>query len=132
MQIDMLDIRIARYFWSRAIGLLGTRSLSDRQGLLIVPCNSVHTFFMLFAIDVVFIDRAGKISRIVEQMRPWRFAGAKAHSCLELNAGNAARLGLQVGQCLSQLAHPVSEKIIRLDLAMLATLPGISSHRHDN
>ncbi|WP_082797910.1 DUF192 domain-containing protein [Collimonas arenae] len=101
-----VDIRIARYFWSRAIGLLGKRSLAERDGLLIVPCSSVHTFFMRFAIDVVFIDRDGNVVRIVENMRAWRFAaGAKAYSCLELSAGSASRLGLRAGQCVPQFSR---------------------------
>ncbi|PUA16777.1 DUF192 domain-containing protein [Glaciimonas sp. PCH181] len=117
MQIDIL---VARFFWQRAVGLLGRRSLDDQQGLLIVPCNSIHTYFMRFAIDVVFIDTAGNITSIVEHVQPWRLAKAKAkaYSCLELSAGSAARLQLKVGQSLPQLAKPHSGKMIRIDLVM--------------
>ena len=71
-----VEIEIARHFWRRAIGLLGRRSLGAHQGLLITPCDSVHTFFMRWPIDVVFIDRAGTITRIVERLQPWRCAAA--------------------------------------------------------
>ncbi len=114
-----IEIEIARHFWSRAIGLLGRRSLGARQGLLIIPCHSVHTCFMRWPIDVVFIDRAGNITRIAEHLRPWRWAAAPApaHSCLEMKAGNAAALGLQVGLCLPQLAHPAIGNTVQLDIA---------------
>jgi uncharacterized membrane protein (UPF0127 family) len=115
-----IEITIARHFWSRAIGLLGRRTLGQRQGLLIIPCDSVHTCFMRWPIDVVFIDRTGTITRIVERLRPWRCAAARAHACLELSAGNAAALGLQVGLCLPELAHPSGDTVqldIQLDTA---------------
>ena len=117
MQIDIL---VARFFWQRAVGLLGKSLLNDRHGLLIVPCHSIHTYFMRFAIDVVFLDTTGKITCIVEHVQPWRLAQAKAYSCLELNAGNAARLQLKVGQSLPQLAYPLSGKIVRIDLTTQA------------
>jgi uncharacterized membrane protein (UPF0127 family) len=111
-----IEITVARHFWNRAIGLLGRRVLGERQGLLITPCDSVHTCFMRWPIDVVFIDRTGTITRIVERLRPWRCAAARAHACLELSAGNAAALGLQVGLCLPELAHPRGD-IVLLDVA---------------
>jgi uncharacterized membrane protein (UPF0127 family) len=114
-----IEIEIARHFWRRAIGLLGRRPLDARQGLLIIPCNSIHTCFMRWPIDVVFIDRAGNITRIVERLRPWRWAAARsrAHACLEMKAGNAAALDLQVGLCLPQLAHPALGNTVQLDVA---------------
>jgi uncharacterized membrane protein (UPF0127 family) len=114
-----IEIKIARHFWSRAIGLLGQRALGADQGLLIIPCDSVHTCFMRWPIDVVFIDCAGNITRIVEHLRPWRCTAARhpAHACVEIKAGNAALLGLHVGLCLPQLAHPTLDNTVRLDVA---------------
>jgi uncharacterized membrane protein (UPF0127 family) len=86
-------------------GLLGRRSLDDGEGLLLEPASSVHTFFMRFPIDVVFLDREGSVSKIVENVRPWRAAGCRgARSVVELSAGEAGRLGLRVGTRLSRLA----------------------------
>jgi uncharacterized membrane protein (UPF0127 family) len=113
-----MRIRIARHFWSRAIGLLAQSGLPDDRGLLILSCSSVHTCFMRFSIDVVFLDRQGTIVRIVENLKPWRFAAAKAQSCLELGAGNARRLGLQTGQSLSMLSLPITSSSIVLDGAI--------------
>ncbi|GAA4029566.1 DUF192 domain-containing protein [Actimicrobium antarcticum] len=100
-QIPGLQIEIARSFWQRLIGLLGRRRLADDAGLLLVPCNNIHTAFMRFTIDAVFIDRAGVVLEIVPKLQPFRAAVVRAaHGCLELSDGGAARYGLHVGQRL--------------------------------
>ena len=86
---------------SRAVGLLGRKGLEPGGGLLISRTGSVHMFFMRFAIDVVFVDKARTIVKIVPNLRPWRIAMAlRAKSALELPAGTAARLGLEPGMVL--------------------------------
>lgn len=103
--IHGLHIIAAHRFQARLIGLLGRRALAPDQALWLAPCNNVHTFFMRFSIDVVFIDRAGVVLAIVAHLTPWRVAAAwRAHGCLELAAGGASRYALTVGQCLPQLA----------------------------
>jgi uncharacterized membrane protein (UPF0127 family) len=87
--------------WTRARGLLGRRRLAENEGLLIRPAGSVHTFFMLFAIDVVFLDADGTVVKVVPGLRPWRLAAArKAKRTLELASGTAARAGLTPGERL--------------------------------
>lgn len=99
-----LDIRRADRFFSRLVGLLLSPPLRPGQGLLIVPCAAVHTAFMGFSIDVVFLDRAGRIRRIVPSLKPWRAARyTGAYQTLELAAGEAARLGLRAGQSLPDM-----------------------------
>jgi len=86
---------------SRAVGLLGRKGLDLGGGLLISRTGSVHMFFMRFAIDVVFVDKARTIVKIVPNLRPWRIAMAlRAKSALELPAGTAATLGLEPGMVL--------------------------------
>ena len=86
---------------ARMRGLLGRRELASEEGILLQPASSVHTWFMRFPIDVVFIDRAQTIVKIVPALRPWRTAGArKAAAALELPAGTAAALGLEPGMSL--------------------------------
>lgn len=103
--IDGLHVSVARGFFARLVGLLGQRSLAPGHALLITPCNNVHTFFMRFAIDVVFIDREGAVLAIMPHLAPWRMAAAlRAHACLELAAGGAVLYQLAVGQRLPQLA----------------------------
>lgn len=105
LAVDGMRVELARRFWPRLVGLLGRRALAGDQALLLAPCNNIHTFFMRFAIDVVFLDRQGAVLAVVPALRPWRVAAARrAHACLELAAGGAQRFGLQVGRRLPQLA----------------------------
>ena len=82
-------------------GLLGRRALSQDEGLLLEPASTIHTWFMRFPIDVVFLDRELRVLRVAESVRPWRFAAKRgAKSVLELAAGAAGRAGLRVGDVL--------------------------------
>jgi uncharacterized membrane protein (UPF0127 family) len=86
---------------TRMRGLLGRRDLASHEGVLLRPAGSVHTFFMRFAIDIVFLDRDGRVLRIAESVRPWRTAAARgAKSVLELRAGECARRRLLTGDVL--------------------------------
>jgi uncharacterized membrane protein (UPF0127 family) len=87
--------------FSRLRGLLGRRSLRAGEALLLRPSPSIHTFFMRFAIDVVFLDADLRVLRVVEALKPWRAAGCrKARSVLELGAGEAAARGIRLGDRL--------------------------------
>jgi uncharacterized membrane protein (UPF0127 family) len=93
---------VARTPLRRMKGLLGRRTLSSEEGLLLRPAGSVHTWFMRFPIDVVFLDRDLCVLRVVEELAPWRIAGARgAKAVLELPAGAAARVRLRAGDVLS-------------------------------
>jgi uncharacterized membrane protein (UPF0127 family) len=86
----------------RMKGLLGRRGLEPGGGMLLSPAPSVMTFFMRFAIDVVFLDRERRIVGISHTLRPWRIAGARrAFSALELPAGTAEASGLKDGDVLT-------------------------------
>jgi uncharacterized membrane protein (UPF0127 family) len=88
--------------WTRMRGLLGRGGLAPSEGLWISPCNSIHMFFMRFAIDVVFIDERLQVVRVCEDVKPWRIArgGKHAHSVLELPPGKAAFFNIRVGDKL--------------------------------
>lgn len=102
-----LVVRRADHFLARLAGLLWLPPLQSGHGLLLVPCASVHTAFMSYAIDVVFLDRAGVIQEIVPDLKPWRMAACgTAHQTLELAAGQAAVLHLRPGQHLPQAQWP--------------------------
>lgn len=82
--------------------LLGAKSLPTDEEILLRPASSVHTFFMQFPIDVVFLDRNLSVLRIVPRLNPWRTAARwRAAAVLELAAGEAARRGIVVGDRLS-------------------------------
>ena len=92
---------VARTPLRRMKGLLGRRGLGEDEGLLLQPASSIHTLFMRFPIDVVFLDRELRVLRVAEGVRPWRFAAARgARAVLELPAGAAARSALSAGQQL--------------------------------
>ena len=87
---------------TRLRGLLGRRSLDPDEGLLLRPAGSVHTAFMRFPIDVVFLDRAMRVREVRTGVAPWRIVGSRgARAVLELAAGAAARRGLEPGMALS-------------------------------
>ena len=63
--------------------------------MVIAPSNAIHTFFMKFAIDVLFVAKDGRIIKLCEELKPWRMAGAlRAHGVIELAAGAAKRCRL--------------------------------------
>ena len=74
---------------ARNIGLLGRESLAPEEGLWIAPCPMIHTFFMKFPIDVLFLDSALCVARVIEDLRPWRLSPwvLSARSVLELKGG---------------------------------------------
>ena len=86
---------------SRRRGLLGRDGLDPGAALIIAPCNSVHTFFMRFAIDVVYVDRAGRVRKIVRALRPWRISAAmSAYAVIELGAGSLDGCDIECGDRL--------------------------------
>ncbi len=85
----------------RRTGLLKHTHLDPGDGLWIVPCESVHSFFMKFTIDVLYLDRQYRVKKIRPEMVPWRASAClTAHSVLELPAGTIARTGTQAGDQL--------------------------------
>ncbi len=86
---------------SRMRGLLGRRELPSDEGILLRPASSIHTWFMRFAIDAVFLDGDLRVLRIAPELPAWRFAARRgARAVLELAAGEAARRGVREGDRL--------------------------------
>lgn len=87
--INGVDAEIAESFAERAKGLIGRRGLAPGTGMLITKCNCIHTFFMRFAIDATFLDKSGRVVKVVKGIRPWRpwvWGGWRAASVLETAA----------------------------------------------
>jgi uncharacterized membrane protein (UPF0127 family) len=83
---------------SRLKGLLGRKQLPSGEGLLLKPANMVHTWFMRFAIDVVFVDADMQVVGITHGAGPWRVTGRRgARSVIELPAGECTRRGIATG-----------------------------------
>ena len=82
----------------RRHGLLGQDSLDLSAALVLSPCWSIHTMFMRFPIDVVFVDRDGRAMRIVKELAPWSIAVApRAHAAIELSAGTVRARDVRIG-----------------------------------
>lgn len=87
---------------SRRTGLLGRERLAPGEGLWIVPCESVHTFFMKFPIDLIYLDKHNRVRKVRSAVPPWRLSAClRAHSVIELPAGTAERTGTRVGDELA-------------------------------
>jgi uncharacterized membrane protein (UPF0127 family) len=86
------DVAVASSLAARMRGLLGRSSLPEGHGLLIVPCKGIHTFFMNFSIDAVFLDRENRVVALYRSLRPNRITRIypQAFSVLELSAGALA------------------------------------------
>lgn len=78
--------KIAISFLSRLKGLMFKKELKKGEALIIKPCNSIHTFFMNFPIDVVFMNKNDKVVKVIERMKPYRISKIyfKANYVIEL------------------------------------------------
>lgn len=86
-------------------GLLGRAGLLAGEGLWIIPCEAVHTFWMQFPIDLVYLDRKNRIRKLCSDVPPWRLSAClRAHSILELPAGTIRESQTQRGDTLEFLA----------------------------
>ncbi len=94
---------MADTLFKRAKGLLGTKEFRPGEALVITSCNSIHTFFMRFAIDVLFVDKAYKVIKAIPSLRPFRITPPyfKADFTLELPAGTIASTSTTEGDTLS-------------------------------
>ena len=83
------EVGKADSYAARSRGLLGRAKMGAEEGLWIIPCPMIHTFFMAFAIDVLFLDSSLRVVRVIENLKPWRMSPwvFGAHSVLELSAG---------------------------------------------
>lgn len=95
---------------SRAKGLLGRESMGAEEGLWIAPCPMIHTFFMKFPIDVLFLSKDLKVERVIEGLKPWRVSPwvFRAHSVLEL-AGGRLKGAVRKGDVLEFRSADASE-----------------------
>ena len=85
----------------RRVGLLGRTRIDASAALVLAPCCTVHTAFMRFPIDVLFVDRDGRAVRVVHALKPWRAAmSARAYAVIELAAGMAKEHGIERGDRL--------------------------------
>jgi len=95
------DVRIADNYFTRLMGLMGRPGLPAGHGLWILPCSDIHSCFMRFEFDAIFVDKQHKVVHLVERMKPWRLSFAKGgRAVLELPAGAVAESGTQLGDLI--------------------------------
>ncbi|MDA8394175.1 MAG: DUF192 domain-containing protein [Candidatus Dormibacteraeota bacterium] len=112
-------VRVARGLLSRFLGLMGRREVPAGEGIWLVPCRSIHMFFMRTAIDILFLDAEGEVVRSVSRMRPWSLRPFSvtlspvrgARSTLELAPGTLERMDFSLPARL-----------------LLRPVPGLSPH----
>ena len=94
--------RLASSIVDRFVGLMGRKRVEEGGGLLLTRSASIHSFFMRFRFDAVFLDKENRVVKIVPAMRQWRiaFGGRGAKDVLELPAGVAAATNTQPGDTL--------------------------------
>jgi hypothetical protein len=99
------ELEVANNFLSRLVGLLGRGSLKNNEGLLISPCDSIHTFGMLFSIDAVFVDEGYKVVRVYEAVRPFRIVlpVKRAKGVIELPAHTVVKTQIERGDQLQMI-----------------------------
>jgi uncharacterized protein len=96
------SIQVATSFLQRGRGLMFVPELRAGEGMIIDPCSSIHTFFMRFPLDVLYLDRSNHVIRADESMNPWRigpvFTGSKW--VIELPPGTIAASGTKPGDTI--------------------------------
>ena len=106
---DRVEIAVTRR--DRRKGLLGRSGLEPASALIIAPCFSIHTMFMRFAIDVVFVADDGRVVKVVRDMTPWRIAvDPTEHAVVELPAGSLRDRRVNVGDRL-YLLEPGGKRV---------------------
>ncbi|HEY9745029.1 MAG TPA: DUF192 domain-containing protein [Oculatellaceae cyanobacterium] len=96
------DLEVADNPIKRLIGLMGRPGLEAGKGLWIVPCNQIHSCFMRFEFDALFLDGEGQVLHTIERMRPWGASKLvwKARVVLELPPGRIQETGTALGDQL--------------------------------
>ena len=83
------NTKVAKTFNDRVLGLMFKKNMDLEESLLIQPCNSIHTCFMNFPIDVIFLSKNNEVVHLIRKMKPWRFSLVyfRSKKVLELRAG---------------------------------------------
>jgi len=110
------NVRLVTGWWGRFRGYMGHTEPPPGEGILLIPCDAVHTFWMRFDLDILFVDPHGEVLQVVRSMRPWKWTRRVrgARSVLEVPAGIIDGSSTQVGDRLTwwdPAPAPVSDLI---------------------
>ena|SRR5688572_18201621 len=106
---ERIEVAVTRR--DRRKGLLGRTDFQGPSALIIAPCFSIHTMFMRFDIDAVFVDEDGRAVKVVRELSPWRIAvDPSAHAVVELPAGSLRDREVNIGDRL-YLLQPGGKRV---------------------
>ncbi len=111
-------VKAATTFWSRLRGYIGRARPKQGEGILLVPCDAIHTWWMCFELDVLFLDDRGRVLELVQSLRPWKRTRKVpgARYVLEVPPGTIDASGTRVGDELSwQSQAPYSLSVLSPD-----------------
>ena len=96
----LTHVEVASNLWTQTIGLMGRKEMGVGRGLYIPHCNAIHTAFVRFPIDVIFLDGEMTVIRLISALPPWRMIGfvRGAKSVVELPAGTLRQKQIAIGQ----------------------------------
>lgn len=96
------NVRLANGFLQKFKGLMGRKKLNKSEGLMLLNCNSIHTCFMKFPIDVIFLNIDHEVIAMRKEVRPWRMVNfiKKAYITVEMAAGTIEHKNIEVGDLL--------------------------------
>lgn len=99
------SVEVAASLWPRMKGLLGRRHLDRGCALLLSPCGSVHTFFMRFSLDLIFLDVDRRVVKVVRNVAPFRMVsgGMRARETLEVSSGWLSESAISLGDRINLL-----------------------------
>lgn len=104
-------LEVADTFASRFFGLIGRETIAPNKALLIIPCNSIHTFFMRFRMTAVFVDKEMRVVKVVPNMPAWRMTFAsKAYCVFELLGDKGS--DIKEGDKLTQTGYAPEQKSV--------------------
>ena len=98
-QTIVANLRIADTFFTRFKGLMGTKELNEGEGLLIMPCNGIHMFWMTYSLDIIFLDRDYRVVYLIEGIKPWKVSPVvkKSTMVLEFPPGTIKKYDIDIG-----------------------------------
>jgi uncharacterized membrane protein (UPF0127 family) len=99
-QVVGANVRTAEGAWGSFVGLMFKKELPAGHGLLFQPAKGIHTHFMRFPIDLIYLDKSNRVTKVRADMRPWRFDFTNAAGVIEMNAGTAREMDIQPGDQL--------------------------------
>ena len=101
-QVLITQGRLADTFWLRLKGLLGSAPLQAGEGLILAGEKSIHTLFMGFPIDVIYVNKQYEVVRVTSNMVPYRLGPfvSKSAYILEMPVGTIDQTSTQVGDQL--------------------------------